>query len=244
MVRHGLGRGVVREVRRVGVGRRRHLPGVDVRVRGGGRGLVVVRRVREVDVVAEGGRGPVVDPPVPAGQLAHVGEPGGGVGHGDGRGGVAHDLRRERGHRRCLPDVGRLAGLGPLRGQPQHPGRRQAQRRRRRAPVPHLRLRLDDPEVAHPRAAVDLCVGVEHLAPAAREGQADPVVVARAAGEVRDAGQHGRVALGVDAMPQEAQHVAARVVGVDPGEALGRVVPGPQGRVVLVGPVEVADQST
>jgi len=63
--------------------------------------------------------------------------------------------------------------------------------------VPHLRLGLDDPEVAHAGAAVDLGVRVEHLAPAPGEGQADPVVLARAAGEVRDAGQNRRVAVGV-----------------------------------------------
>ena len=50
------------------------------------------------------------------------------------------------------------------------------------------------------------------------------------------------LAVGVDAVAQEAQHVAAGVVGVDPGEALGRDVARPQRGQLPVGPVEVADE--
>ena len=55
------------------------------------------------------------------------------------------------------------------------------------------RRRVDAAEVADAGAEVDLGVGVDDLVPAAGVRQAEPVVVVRHGGEVRDAGQHRAV---------------------------------------------------
>ena len=108
--------------------------------------------------------------------------------------------------------------------------------------MPDDLLGVDPAQVPHARPAIALRVGVEHLAPPPGERQADPVIGLRVAGEVRDARHHRRLALGVDPVAQEAQDVAARVVGVDPGEALGGDVTRPHRGHGAVSPVEVADQ--
>ncbi len=116
---------------------------------------------------------------------------------------------------------------------------------------------LDHPQVADAAAAVDRRVGVDHLAPAASAGQADPVAEVRFAGEVGNAGDLARPATagragalaavraaipGIPGEAEERQHVARRVVGVYPAEAVRRGVLPPERRAARVEPVEVGDQ--
>src|ERR1700756_3005318 len=98
---------------------------------------------------------------------------------------------------------------------------------------------LHGAEIAHPGSVVDFGVGVQHLAPASRAGQSQPVARVLTSREVEYAG-HRRAAA---AESQKAQHVVRRIVRVDPRVALRTAVVGPERRAGAVDLVEIVDHS-
>jgi hypothetical protein len=102
----------------------------------------------------------------------------------------------------------------------------------------HL-LGLDPAAVADAAAAVFGGVGVEALAPAAGEGAADPVILARHGREVAD---DERDVARLAAAAQIGERALLPIGGVDPLEPLGLAVERMQRRQVAVEPVQIADE--
>src|SRR4051794_9188982 len=92
--------------------------------------------------------------------------------------------------------------------------------------------------VADAATGVEVGVGVDDLAPLTGKRQTASFARVRAPREIGEAGNRRPVL----APTQEREHVALRVVGVDPLETLTLSVERPQRRVLLVRRVEVADQ--
>lgn len=76
-------------------------------------------------------------------------------------------------------------------------------------------------EVSDVRAAIDLCVRVERLAPASLRGQADPVFAPNDGREIAD-NRDRSVSLGAHA--QECEHGLGVVVHDNPAETLGLAI--------------------
>src|SRR5260221_10995047 len=107
-----------------------------------------------------------------------------------------------------------------VRGQPEHAEWGQGNRGRGGLAVRWSGDSLDGPEVADAAAAVLGGVSVDHLAPPAGDGQPDPVVVMRAAREVRQAGDEPGpgAPFARTGKTQESQNVPVGVGSVDPAE--------------------------
>src|SRR5207249_7034450 len=105
---------------------------------------------------------------------------------------------------------------------------------------PGARLGLDTAQVADVRAAVELGVGVDRLAPATAVRQADPVLLAW---DGREVGDGGDGALTVAGHANEGNDVALDVVRVQPAEARGLEVDLVQRRLAPVDAVQVANQA-
>jgi hypothetical protein len=93
--------------------------------------------------------------------------------------------------------------------------------------------------VADVAAAVDMRIGVEHLAIAGRRRHADAVVGAH---DRREVAHHDDEVVGIARAAQERDDAVLIVVRLDPEEALGMVVALAQRRRGAIEPVEVLDQ--
>src|SRR5258708_7031778 len=140
---------------------------------------------------------------------------------------------------------GRARLRSGVRGQPEHAERRQGNCGRGGLAVRWSGDGLDGPEVADAAAAVLGGVGVDHLAPPAGGGQPDPVVVMRAAREVRHASDEPGpgAPFARTGKTQDSQNLPVGVGSVEPAEpARAEILPPPCG-LLAVHPVPVPDQA-